>query len=896
MNKKSIGLQKWLALLLPVPLQYLPYFVFASVGYFVLALGWFVWQGVSVFQVIPLVAVSYFILTLVLRGVFFLAAVEERRKVDISTSLTDVEPPRGTDQDVLRRQARIDALKRDAKRMHDKVFELGAQISLALVLYWFIFRVVFNSSPQDVFLVPWYILAAIWFFQIIWFPPWLVYSSFFGACGLRFAFEVFGPTILLLLPNFLMLPFFYFFMMIFMFGSIMLPNLMQIKFNRPGDATWETPEGTMRGQPEARAITEVELRKFIAFAEGRSDRPASRGIIFEGPPGTGKTLYAKEIGTRLELPYIYSDAQALNPPFFGFAQFVVLYLRARTEALAKEYGGAIVFVDEAENLFQIRSGMPGMLPGQQKSEELGLWDMFSYDRSGSTSSCGIVYDTSQARAKFWPLKQAEKSRYEHPVIFFGGGMEGGSAAIFSFLTWLDGVNSPPFMAKFLRGKLNELLDAFFVPVTIRGKVLRLPPAKAPSYNLLFLAATNRAWILDPAIRRPGRFGVTARFKTPDVRARADVAELYLRKAVQKNWVHPDLLSQEKIWELANATPGMSPAEIESLINLSPDVRISHVENLKRIKEILDSGSTLEDLIEEDRKFWLRHKDELDNPGWDDPRADWRSLMEARNQVLYGRADPGRVSSENKRRTAYHEFMGHFLPLKAFLGEQMRPTVLSIMPRGQALGMVAHVPVEERDPRPQSFYEGLLRVSIGSIIAERFFFGENEPGVSSDLENATRIACFMVGRAAMVPYGCSRDLWKRYAAIGETLISAPEEPVGLTSGVKSLVERILANPKTRERVAVLLGHAAVDVYRLIRANKHLAQDIVAELEKVDELSGKPLEDLWSRMNQDLIRLSALRKRDQSVWPERLFFGQENVFYLKVPPKTEAEEREQDEEID
>lgn len=884
----------WLGHLMPVSLQYWPHFIFASVGYFALAIGWFTLQGVSALQALPLVVVSYVILTLVLRGAFWGAQTSSGKDTRVSSS-PEISPGASVpnrrspqlDQETLRRRARIDALKLDARRMHDKVFELGAKISLALMLYWWIFKLVFGGSPEYVFLVPWYILVAIWFFQIIWLPSWLVYSSFFASAGLRFAFEVFGPTILVLLPNFLMLPFFYFFMMIFMFGSIMLPNLMQIKFHRPGDATWETPEGTMRGQPEARAVTEVELRKFIAFAEGRSERPASRGIIFEGPPGTGKTLYAKEIGTRLDLPYVYADAQALNPPFFGFAQFVVLYLRARTEALAKEYGGAIVFVDEAENLFQMRSGMPGPVLGQQKSE-IDVWDLFAYEASGCTSNCGMIYDTPQAREKFWSLKYPEKSRYEHPVIFFGGGMSGGSAAIYSFLTWLDGVNSPPFTAKLIRGKLNELLDAFFLPVTVGNKVLRLPPAKPPSYNLLFLAATNRAWMLDPAIRRPGRFGVTARFKTPDVRARADVAELYLQKAVQKNWVHPDLLSSDKIEELARATPGMSPAEIESLINLSPDVRSSHVENLKRIKELLDAGCDPNDLIEEDRKFWLRHKEELDKPGWDDLRADWRSLMEARNQVLYGRADPGRVSSENKRRTAYHEFMGHFVPLKAFLGEQMRPTVLSVMPRGQALGMVAHVPVEERDPRPQSFYEGLIRVSIGSTVAERFFFNENEPGVSSDLENATRIACYMVGKAAMLPYQCSGELWKKYAALGETLISVTDESIGPTSGAKTLVERVLSQPKMRERVAVFLGQSAVDVYRLIKANKHLAQTVVAELEKTDELSGRALEDLWNRLDNDLIKLNALRKQAQVSWPERLFFGQRNPFYLKKPLKPEAEE--------
>jgi cell division protease FtsH len=893
MTDKARRLREAASSLLPVQPQHLHLFAVASAGYFLLAIGWLLFSGVPLSGALPFTLVTYVILTAVLRIALLLAESEEAQKAREKSSLNEKQlvddsqltarQPQEKDQEVLRRRARIDALRREARSMHDKIFDLGAKLSIGFVLCWFGFWIIFQSSPEDVFLVPWYILAAIWFFQIVLLPRWLVYTSFLTAVGLRFSFEVFGPTVILLLPNFLMLPLFYFLMMIFMFGSIMLPNIMQIKFHKPGDATWETPEGTMRGQPEARAITEVELRKFISHAEGKSDRPASRGIIFEGPPGTGKTLYAKEIGTRLNLPYVFSDAQALNAPFFGFSQFIVLYLRARVEALAKEYGGAIIFIDEAENLFQMRSGMPG-IAGIGKT--ITVWDMFHYDKAGSTSSCGIVYDSELARERFWELKQAQKERYEHPVMFLPGAGLGGSAAIFSFLTWLDGVDSPPLMTKLIRGKVNDLLNAFFIPVTFGGKILRLPPAKPPKYNLLFIAATNRAWMLDPAIRRPGRFGVTARFKTPDVRARADVIDLYLKKAVQKKWAHPDLLSKEKIEELARATPGMSPAEIEQMINLAPDIRSSHVENLKRIKELIDSGRT-EDLLEEDQKFWLRNKSELENPGWDDLRADWKALMEARNQVLYGRADPGRISSENKRRTAYHEFMGHLLPLKAFLGNQMRPTVLSVMPRGQALGMVAHVPVEERDPKPQSFYEGLLRVSVGSTVAERFFFNENEPGVSSDLENATRIACFMVGKAAMVPYHSSGAFHKKYAQIGETLISVSDEP-DFSSGVKNFVERVLAHPDTRERVAVLLGQAAVDVYRLIKANEHLAKDVVRQLQELDELSGKQLEDLWDRLDGELIKLSALDEHTKSLWPEKMFFGQSNPFYTEISQGKEAKE--------
>lgn len=797
-------------------------------------------------------------------------------------------------QEKLRRARRIEALKRDAAKMHDKLFRTGAIIAVSLVVFWFLMDRSFGLSPEEVYFFPWYLIALFWFFMIVFSPSWLTYPTFFGLAGFRFAVEVFGPQLILFLPNFLMLPFFYFFMMIFMFGSIMLPNLAQLKFFRPGDATWETPKGSMRGQPEARAIVETEMRKFEAWAAGRSNRRATRGMIFDGPPGTGKTLYAKELATEHDLPFIFADAQALMPPFFGFGPLILsMYFRPRTEALAEEYGGAIVFIDEAETVLAVRSGMPGPGIGAGPGQEVQtVWDVLSYDPAGCISSCGLMFDTEAVRERSWPLRMqdaysgasAGPRQYTHPLILpMGGGI--GNASIFSLLTWLDGADTPPFKTKLIRGKINDFLNALFIPVTLFGKILRLPPGKPRSPNLLFIAATNRAWLIDPAMRRPGRFGVRVPFRTPSPESRKDIADRYFAEAIKKNWLHPDLYTEEKLWEFARATPGMSPAEIEAAIKQAADVRLHHVETLKRIKEQIDSGVEEKDLLEQDRKFWLRHKDSIGKPGWDDLRADWASLMEARMQVLHGKAEPSKTSEAYRKTTAYHEFMGHLVPLKAFLGEQMRPTVLSVVPRGSALGMVAHVPIEERDPMPQAFYEGLIRVSIGSTIAERFFFNENLPGVSSDLENATRVACFMVGKCAMTPYRCSEQEWKRYLKIGESLLVVPDSSPAAVMGTQTFVELVLRNPSARERVCVILGQAAVDVYRLIRENAHLAREVVSELLEVDEFSGKRLEDLWDRLGNDLITFPRMAKTAIEIWPDR-HFAPGNPFY--TPQKPEAEQ--------
>ena len=154
-----------------------------------------------------------------------------------------------------------------------------------------------------------------------------------------------------------MLPLFYGFMMIFMFGSIIYPFLQEIKYFRPGDAMWGTPKGSMRGQPGVRATVETELAKLKDWMSGKSKRRPTRGIIFEGPPGTGKTLYAKEIATEYNLPFVMTDGASLSG--VPLISLVIKYIKWKTHALAKEFGGGIFFVDAAEVLFQRREGMQG---------------------------------------------------------------------------------------------------------------------------------------------------------------------------------------------------------------------------------------------------------------------------------------------------------------------------------------------------------------------------------------------------------------------------------------------------------------------------------------------------------------------------------------------------------
>lgn len=880
----------------------------------------FVLQGAGILQAFIITSASGVVLTALISMVHPLFN-SSNKDGDAEHSAPGEDPSGIENEEFLRRMRanQIDAAKRAAKKTHDKVIQTGLVVVIYMFLFWFFadsiagfFTALFGTgsassaailgaqgeisfeTPKELFIFDWKLLAVMWFALIVLLPRWLVYLLMIGMSGMRIVFLVFGPMASIWIMNMGQLPFFYGLMMVFMFGSMLWPFLRQIKYFKPGDATWGTPRGAMRGQPEVRAIVETELAKFNDYIEGKSKRLPTRGIIFEGPPGTGKTLYAKEIATEYNLPFVLADGAVLQG--MPLAQLSMEIVKWRVNSLADEYGGAVFFIDEAELLLQVRQGMAGggqmggmKVFGEEQGDEIrDIWDILPYDSVGAISSCGLVFDSSQTRERFWQLKSSlvlgkEPKTYRHNFFFPTGMGGGGGGAIFPFLTWLQGTGSPPFMETFKRGIVNNILNGLFVPTHIPKTqiLLRLPPAKPKERTILFIGATNRAFMIDPAIRRPGRMGVTARFKTPDVESRKDIIDLYFAKANKSKLLRPELLTKEVIDEFARATAGMSPAEIEAAINSSYDMRSTHVKNLKRIKAILESGVELDKLLDQDRKYWLRHKNETDKENWDDDRADTRSLLEARNTLIYGRADPGLTTTENREQTAVHEYWGHFIPLKAALGKAMTPSVISVMPRGQALGMVAHIPVEERDPKPQRFYEGLIRLSLGSIVAERFFFGENQPGVSSDLENATRIACFITGKVGMPPYKCAQGDKKRFAEIGETLIAVPDTQVAVLNPLaKSFVEKVLANPSSRERVAIILGQAFVDDYRVIRANVvkdyPYHQSVIADLLRLDELGGEMLEKVWNKLDEILIDWDHLNEEQRSWWPDKIA-SVENSFY-------------------
>jgi ATP-dependent Zn protease len=672
------------------------------------------------------------------------------------------------------------------------------------------------------------------------------------------------------------LPLFFIFNILIMLGPLAAVNIMQIKKHMPGESGLNETLDDVRGQDEAKKPVITQLRLFVSDEGKKLVELCARrepGMLFVGPPGTGKTLLAKAIANVLNVPLIFTAGPAFRATFLGIDVLVMLYFLWLARNASKEVDGrgCVLVIDEAEDLLRAR---PGALQGGQGHRSRSIWSLFQYDQWGAISSCGMTFDTDACREIFWKLKFPEP---EHPVVgwvhrfmfpgAFGGGMMGSGAQLL-LLAAMDGMGSAPFLARLWRSKLNFLLDILFVPPVVRvaekRRVLRIPAAKPVDPNWLFIAITNMPHLVDSAIKRSGRFGLTIQFVTPGEAERYDIADLYFERLAKKGSLHPELQTKDKRTEFARASIGLSPVEIQQVIEFAVTFRNDHIERLKELQEMIEVGK---ELSERDKRFWDRYRSEIGMPNWDKPWATWESLTESLGAIRWGTAKPTRTSAKHREVVAFHEVAGHLIPLKGFMAEFMKPTGISVLPRGSALGLVAHAPIAEHDPEPQRFWEGMIRVSLGSVIAERMFFKDSQPGVAADMSNATKMAAIMVGELAMVPRRVKdRAERERYIEYGKTVFVPPS---GGEMGMPNPIAAIAASKQ--DEILLMLGQGFVDSYRLQRKNLNKVESIVQELLRTDEILGKRLEEIW-----ETLEIEPLTNADKDVWPDEIV-EPESPFY-------------------
>src|SRR5215218_6364020 len=217
-------------------------------------------------------------------------------------------------------------------------------------------------------------------------------------------------------------------------------------------------------------------------------------------------------------------------------------------------------------------------------------------------------------------------------------------------------------------------------------------------GVIVLAATNRPDVLDPALLRPGRFDRRVTVNPPDKNGREAILKVHTRNVP----LAPDV--DLKI--VASATPGLVGADLRNLVNEAA---------LQAARREADA---------------VYHVD----------------FMDALEKLILGPARELLMSQEERERVAYHEG-GHTILGLVVPGADPVNRV-TIMPRGQALGVTYQRPEADR----HNYHEGYLRARItgalGGRAAEEVVYGSRTTGSESDMEQATNLARQMVTRWGM----------------------------------------------------------------------------------------------------------------------------------------------------
>jgi cell division protease FtsH len=217
-------------------------------------------------------------------------------------------------------------------------------------------------------------------------------------------------------------------------------------------------------------------------------------------------------------------------------------------------------------------------------------------------------------------------------------------------------------------------------------------------GIIVLAATNQPDVLDKALLRPGRFDRRVVVNLPDKAGREAILKVHTRRV--------PLGRDASLEELAAATPGFSGADLKNLVNEAALLAARREQNE------------------------VRHKDFLD----------------ALEKIVLGPERPLLLSRADKERIAYHEG-GHTVLGLVVPGADPVNRV-TIVPRGQALGVTYQRPDSDRYNYPEAYLRGKIIGALGGRAAEEIVYGTRTTGAESDIEQATAIARRMVTRWGM----------------------------------------------------------------------------------------------------------------------------------------------------
>jgi len=329
------------------------------------------------------------------------------------------------------------------------------------------------------------------------------------------------------------------------------------------------------------------------------------------------------------------------------------------------------------------------------------------------------------------------------------------------------------------GKRNAR-DAAYVKQTLNQLLTELDGFEQNS-GVIILAATNFPEMLDKALTRPGRFDRNVVVGLPDVRGRMAILKHHMKKVIAGTDV--------SLETLAAGTPGFSGAELENVINQAA----VHASRAKaQAVSMLD--------------------------------FEW-----AKDKVMMGAEKKSMViSAKEKEMTAYHE-AGHALVCMFTPGANPLHKI-TIMPRGQSLGMTVHLPEVDKYSTGMNEYETQIDVCMGGKVAEEIKYGSEKvtSGVASDLQQATRVAYAMVTRFGMSPELGNVDLASNHRELS----------AGTKKLVESEVRRLIEEGRIRATNLLMSKRKELDyLAKALVDYETLNKDEAFKVIKGEKLEGK-----------------------------------------------------------
>lgn len=307
-------------------------------------------------------------------------------------------------------------------------------------------------------------------------------------------------------------------------------------------------------------------------------------------------------------------------------------------------------------------------------------------------------------------------------------------------------------------------------------------------TVIVMAATNRPDVLDPALLRPGRFDRQVTVALPDRSGRENILKIHTKGK--------PLAEDVKLDDMSKATIGFSGADLSNLAN---EAALNAARrNVRRISQ--------------------------------------SDFLDAFDRIVLGLKSPPLSNEQERRVVAYHE-AGH--ALVGALTPGANPVFkVTIVPRGQALGVTAALPDDDRRNYSKEFLMAQIRVMLGGRAAEEIAIGEITTGASNDLRRVTDIAHRMVAE-----FGMSDTLGplnfgdnERQPFLGYSLSQGRNYSEETAGRIDAEVRRII-------------DESYQETLSLLRANSHkldtLARDLleneIVDGKRVYEIAGLPGSD-------------------------------------------------------